>query len=210
MRTRVWLSELCAVAAGGRVPRHQAQRGVVLIITLIALVLLLLAAAAMVRSVDTSAVLSGNLAFRRDLANQGERGLSVARKLLVTGALAAEATRDANQLAQNYSAVKLATNASGVPTILANSTAFSDGTLTMTGADLTQSGVTVRYVIDRLCTAAGAFSDGTCEIVERTSDTSGSSWQRRPGGESRPIYRISVRVTGPRNTQAFYQTTFVL
>ena len=188
----------------------QAQRGVVLIITLIALVLLLLAAAAMVRSVDTSAVLSGNLAFRRDLANQGERGMSVARKLLVTGALAAEATRDANQLAQNYSAVKLATNASGVPTILANSTAFSDGTLTMTGADLTQSGVTVRYVIDRLCTAAGAFSDGTCEIVESTADTSGSSWQRRPGGESRPIYRISVRVTGPRNTQAFYQTTFVL
>ena len=182
------------------------QRGVVMVITLVALVLLLLAAAAMVRSVDSSSMLAGNLGFRRDLANQAERGIVTARKLLVTGALAADTTRNANQVAYNYSATKLATNSNGVPSVLASDAAFSSAG--MTGADQTQSGVTVRYVIDRQCTAAGTFSAGACEVVEGSSDTSGSSWQRRPGGESRPIYRISVRVTGPRNTQAFYQSTF--
>lgn len=186
----------------------QRQRGVVLLFTLIALMLVLLAASAMVRSVDTSSVLAGNLAFRRDLANQAERGIVAARKLLLTGALMSSGTRDANQLAYNYSAVKLANNASGVPTVLASDTAFTSAG--MTGADLSGNSGTVRYVIDRQCTAAGEFGASNCQVVEGTTDTAGSSWQRRPGAESRPIYRISVRVTGPRNAQAFYQSTFAL
>ena len=37
----------------------------------------------------------------------------------------------------------------------------------------------------------------------------GTNWLRIPGGASRPVYRISVRVTGPHNVQAYYQSTYV-
>jgi hypothetical protein len=32
---------------------------------------------------------------------------------------------------------------------------------------------------------------------------------RKPSGSTRPIYRISVRVSGPRSTEAYFQTTYV-
>ena len=57
------------------------QRGVSLLIALIGLMLMMLGAVAMVRSFGTSSVLAGNLAFRRDLTNQGERGVAAGQHL---------------------------------------------------------------------------------------------------------------------------------
>lgn len=182
-----------------------------MIVTLLALVLLTLAATAMLRASDTSQVLAGNLAFRRDLANQAERGFAKARTLLVSGALASDTTRTANLLTSNYSAARLTTNASGVPLVLASDAAFASAG--MTGSDISENGVTVRYVIDRLCLATETFDTSSCEATAASSsstDPGGSGWLRKPGGESRPVYRISVRVKGPRDTLAFYQSTFAL
>lgn len=50
------------------------QRGVVLIIALIALAMMTLAAIALVRSVDTGLVISGNLAFKQATLNAAEDG----------------------------------------------------------------------------------------------------------------------------------------
>jgi len=188
-------------------PARRAQRGVVMIIALIALVLLLVGAAAMLRSVDTSSVLVGNLTFRRDLTNRAERGLVTARLALVSGALSTEAVRVANLGSANYSASKLANGVNGVPLALTSDSTFTS--TGMTGADVTEDGVTVRYVVDRQCLAAGAFSASTCESLENGADTGGSSWLRKPKGALRPVYRISVRVNGPRSTQAYFQTTYV-
>ena len=47
------------------------ERGVIMVITLIALVVLMIGGIALIRSFDTSMLLAGNLAFRRDLVNQG-------------------------------------------------------------------------------------------------------------------------------------------
>ena len=185
------------------------QRGVVMVVTLIALVLLLLAAAAMLRAVDTSSVLAGNLGFRRDLGNQAERGFSIARASLVSGALKSETMRIADQAAYNYSSVRLATNSNGVPLLLASDTAFTSAG--MTAADKSDNGVTVRYVIDRQCLASGAFSAAGCEVTAATrQDPGGSDPGRKPGGETRPVYRISVRVKGPHSTESFFQSTFAL
>ena len=189
-----------------RPARPARQRGVVLLVTMIALLLLLVGAAAMLRSVDTSSVLVGNLAFRRDLTNRGEQAIVAARKALVSGALSAETTRDANLFSAYYSASKLENSSSGIPKVLISDAAFASAGMTV--ADISDDDVLVRYVIDRQCTAAGEFDTSTCEVVEGSSDDGGSNWLRKPGGESRPLYRISVRVTGPRNTQAYFQTTF--
>ena len=191
----------------GRALPHP-ERGVVLIGTLLALVLLMLAAFAMVRLSDTSVVLAGNLAFQRDLTNQAERAFSKARALLVSGGLAEEAARTANQLSLNYSASRLTTSANGIPQVLISDSAYED--LGLTAADLGDNGVTVRYVIDRLCLASGEFSEASCEVTTSDTDEGGSSWLRKPGAEKRPVYRVSVRVTGPRSTQAFFQSTFAL
>ena len=47
-------------------------------------------------------------------------------------------------------------------------------------------------------------------IVGVAADASGSSFLKKAGGGTRPVYRISVRVTGPRNTQAYLQNTVTL
>jgi Tfp pilus assembly protein PilX len=191
------------------------QRGVVMLITLIALVLLLLASAAMMRAAGGSTVLAGNIGFRRDLGNQAERGFVAARKALVSGALSSDTTRSTDQLAANYSSTRLDTNANGVPTVLASETAYSSKGMTLQDIDDSasdvKSGVTVRYVIDRQCITTGSFSAANCELTAATNaDKGGSDLPRKAGGESRPVYRISVRVKGPRNTESFYQSTFAL
>jgi len=91
------------------------QRGVVLIVALIALVLLMIGGVALVRSMDTSQLLAGNLAFKRDLVNRGEAGIGQAIGLLNAGALATEAARQASSGASNYSAQVLASTPAGIP-----------------------------------------------------------------------------------------------
>jgi len=191
------------------------QRGVVMLITLIALVLLLLASAAMMRAAGGSTVLAGNIGFRRDLGNQAERGFVAARKALISGALNSDTARSTDQLAANYSSTRLDTNANGVPTVLASETAYSSKGMALQdindSASDVKSGVTVRYVIDRQCLTTGSFSAANCELTAATNaDKGGSDLPRKAGGESRPVYRISVRVKGPHDTESFYQSTFAL
>jgi type IV pilus assembly protein PilX len=62
-------------------------------------------------------------------------------------------------------------------------------------------------VIDRQCAAAGSFDATTCVYVPGSSDAGGTNWLKKAGAEYVPVYRISVRVSGPRNTQVFLQTT---
>jgi hypothetical protein len=179
-----------------------------MLIALIALLLLTIAAVAMVRAFGTTSVLAGNLAFRRDLTNQGERALLAARQAFVAGALNAEAAREADLPAANYFATRLESNSQGVPLVLVKDSLFSAKGLTA-GNDIADSGagVSLRYVIDRQCIAAGAYSDGSCAVSEGAQDGGGTNWLRKPGGESRPVYRVTVRVDGPHNTQAYLQTT---
>jgi len=180
-----------------------------MLIALIGLLLMMLGAVAMVRSFGSTSVLAGNLAFRRDLTNQGERGIADARKLLLTGALAAETAREGNLLTSNYVATRLPTDGSGIPLLLLKDSLFA-GTGMKPENDIVDesAAVTIRYVIDRQCNAAGAFDSARCAAVEGDQDSGGTNWLKRPSGGLRPVYRITVRVDGPRSTQAYLQTTF--
>ncbi|WP_394790035.1 hypothetical protein [Rhodoferax sp.] len=190
----------------------RSQTGVVMVMTLICLVLMLVAAVALTRSSTNSLLLAGNFAFKRDMQNQGERGMAAAVAMLNSGSLATEATRTADQLASNYVASKLASNAQGIPLVLINETTYAATNLTLADISDSTAGVSIRVVIDRQCVAVGAFDSANC--VSSTEETNGSQagTQRltRPNGESRPTYRISVRVTGPRNTQTFQQMVLAL
>jgi type IV pilus assembly protein PilX len=54
------------------------QRGVVLFFALVSLVAIMLAAVALIRSVDTSTLIAGNLAFREAATTSGDRGTEAA------------------------------------------------------------------------------------------------------------------------------------
>lgn len=184
------------------------QRGIILIVTLFALIILMISGIALVRSFDSSLVLAGNMAFKRDLVNQGERGMAAAiLSMNGSGALVSEITRQSDLVSSNYSASLLTTDVHGIPTILLNDDTWT--TAGMSAADIkdTVSGVTIRYVIDRLCAVSGAASTANC-IVGSYGDKGGTANVKRAAGITPPVYRISVRVTGPRNTQTYLQTTF--
>ena len=188
----------------------RAQRGVVLLFAMIALVILLIGTVALMRSMNTSLFTAGNFGFKRDLTNQGERAMTTVIDLIQTGALVSEAARQASSTASNYSATILASNAEGIPLALLSDTAFA--AVGVAGNDITPAGmgVTVRYVVDRLCTATGPASESSCTAV-RSAPAGGSAGDcvpTCPAVDPVVVYRVSIRVDGPRRTQSFFQSTF--
>lgn len=203
-----------------RPPRR--DRGVVLVFALIALVVTLIGAVAIVRSLNASLFTAGNYGFKRDLANQGERAARTVIDLFNTGALAADASRRLHNVPRNYSAVMLPTNAQGIPNaLLASDATFAATGTTANDINVAGMGVTIRYVIDRLCANTGLPDPATCVLAASGEEagTSGSDlFSGRAGGPAlagnisadivQPVYRVSIRVTGPRRTESFFQTTF--
>jgi type IV pilus assembly protein PilX len=202
-------------------PLHRArQRGVVMLFGLIVLAIMLIGAAAMVRSVNTSMFNAGNLGFKRDMANQMERAISVVTTDLRSGLLATDAARQADNIPRNYKATLLPSNAQGIPDALLSDSTFATVASTANDIVLNDQAITIRYVIDRLCTNDGVATASHCQMA--TDPVAGGGGSRGSGGaeftspggagavQQRVVYRLSVRVDGPRNTQAFFQSTMTL
>jgi type IV pilus assembly protein PilX len=185
------------------------QRGVVLIFALLVLLILAIGSVAVLRSVNNSLTSSGNLAFHRDLVNQAELAVANVMTEFKTNALPLGGVTTASLVGANYSAQALPTNAQGVPTALLDDTIFA--TVGTAANDLVGAtpDVKIRYVIDRLCNAAGGASSPHC--VQSSALPTGGSTPNLTSAllpPSATVYRVSVRVSGPRQTQAFLQTTF--
>jgi len=193
--------------------RRHGQRGVVMLFGLIALLIMLIGTVAMMRSMNTSLFNAGNMGFKRDLTNQGERAVATVLALLQSGALGTEASRQASVTARNYSATMLASNAQGVPNALVNDTTFAAVASASNDITVVDQGITLRYVIDRLCVNTGAASATHCTMSDNGQSNGCSSNPCDDLSDAIPqqaVYRLSVRVTGPRKTEAFFQTTLTL
>ncbi len=197
-------------------PRRQAQRGVIMVLVLVALVLLLVAVAGMLRATSTSTSVIGNLAFRRDLTNRAELAIAAAKAALNSGAGGIT-----NQAASNYSSIRLASptgaGAIGIPAVLISDSAYAtagyscmDGSgniLASASCTAGSDGILIRWVIDRQCAATGKFNTSACGYINSSKDQGGTAWLHKPNGAASALYRISVRVSGPRNTEAYIQAT---
>ena len=207
--------------------RASAQRGIVMLFGLIALAIMMIGAAAMVSSMNTAMLNAGNLGFKRDMTNQAERAVAAAvARLQVSGGLATEAARNASAAAENYSATILATTSQGLPNALVSDAGFAAVGAAANDIAVAAQGITMRYVIDRLCVNSGPVQTDHCSMESDASRAAGSESElvsaenpiSAPGGGAaggsaipvRVLYRVSIRVTGPRNTQAFYQATLAL
>jgi len=77
-------------------PRSRSQRGVTLLFALITLVALLLATLALIRSVDTSTVLMGNIAFKQDATASADQATRQAVKWLYDNSTVLNTDKPAN------------------------------------------------------------------------------------------------------------------
>jgi type IV pilus assembly protein PilX len=188
------------------------QQGVVLIFSLIVLLILAIGAVALLRSVNSSLLGAGNLAFHRDLVNQAEQAISTVMTEFKTNGpplsgSAASPLTSVSYPAANYVATTLVTNSQGVPLALLDNTVLNPlAPAVIAGAT---PDVTIRYVIDRLCAPLTVIASSP-NCVQSTGLPTGGTANRNTAlaPPSATVYRISVRVDGPRNTQAFLQTTF--
>lgn len=181
------------------------QHGVSLIIALIALVALTLAGLALIRSADTSNVISGNLAFREASLHATDVGVEAAIAALGT---IATSSPDANYPAgcavgacNYYPTLQTAVTAAGVPTVI-NWSAVPNSTV--------DSSYAVQYVIDRLCDGPTPVTDIATKCMNVTGTSVGS---KKAGAVSftsanQVYYRVTVRVVGPRNSVSIVQTTY--
>jgi len=214
------------------------ERGISLIVVLLALVIISFAALALLRSSDTSTIIAGNLAFQKAALQSGDAGVEEAIAFLVP--LAADDTLFEDDAANGYFATT--TDACDVTGQRTPDDPADDVHWDLTDPDPgagcnldaapelvgpvpgVPEGYTVRYVINRVCNAEGdpnslLAADGatpmTCSrLGAGASDGStrgGPSYGNLPlTGESQQFYRITTRIDGPRNTVRFVQALVVI
>lgn len=205
-----------------RPPALAAQRGLVLFIALIALVVMSLAAVALIRSVDTSTMIAGNLAFKQSATNSGDGGLlrGINTWLAAKSAVSPPTDLYSDSYTDGYyaTATALATKNSyvgmtsyemltkdktwGAANSAQGQVADCNGFFT-SGTDC--SGNTVRYVIERMCELPGPVLDTPavpnpgqhCLFGPQSESTSGMGAKAAPeaGGLVTKSSQVVYRIT---------------
>ncbi len=211
-------------------PSRASQRGTSLFFAIVALVIMTVAGLTLMRSVDTGNIIAGNMAFRETTVSGADNGVEAAATYLnatiapapdanlpagcTVGTLGSAGPPVVAPILGNcrYSARIQPEDDDGVPLI--------DWTNTLNIPVTTLNGNDIQYVVERLCNPdpavvviltkapkiAGTTDRCGSEIAE------GGSSSKSPtsgGGVSKVIevmYRVTVRVKGPRNTLSTVQT----
>ena len=180
-------------------PMGRRQQGVVLFIALIVLVAMTLAGLAIMRSVDTGNLVSGNVAFRQAALSSGDRGIDTAftwlKSNVTTGLL------NNNSFADGYYATVYN------PTDWTAASAWTNKKVVGTDAN----GNTVSYVVSRLCANLGPY-DGTCASGGTVGGTKNNFDVGTNAWKSPPVifFRVTVRVDGPRSTLSIVQSNIAI
>ncbi len=184
------------------------QSGVVLLIALVAVFMLMLAGLATMRSVGTTTLLSGNLAFREATVQSADYGLEAARAWLMQASPSSLI---------NDAAPTTGYNSSWNDNFNPRNYDWNNSRTVAGPADFQ-----VQYVIHRMCrTPNDAITDPgsptSLPQVCYTASITGSLGQSNAqgvdyassnpanSGSATPYYRITARVVGPRNAESFVQ-----
>lgn len=198
--------------------RPAKQRGLVLIFAIIVLVAMSLAAVGLMRSMLATNRVAGNLAFQQaamqsaDIAAQGAMAWLDQQARALNSQLGA-----ANRLAQNIekgAGEPIAYRASRQDPVAGQTWeafwATQQAANFVNELPINEAGFKASYLIHRLCASVGRKdSPGVnCEMVPyKQWDKRGSSSDGNQIPAPREaLYRITVRVEGPRNSVSFTQT----
>ncbi|MFO1222400.1 MAG: hypothetical protein U1E90_04840 [Burkholderiaceae bacterium] len=185
------------------------QRGNVLLIALILLVALSLAGIALIRSVSTSNMIAGNLAFQQAATHSADTGIETAVAFLEASSAGNSTTLHNSVLSgggTRYVALRQDPAAGQSWDAYWNATLAGSGAVNTLAADA--AGNTVSYVIHRLCNATGAPAYPGCSSSPTDATSAGNSQGSGVVQLASPrqvYYRITARVAGPRNTLSYVQ-----
>lgn len=204
-------------------PAMKKQRGVVLFFTLVALVAMMLAAVALIRSVDTSTLIAGNIAFKQAATTSGDSGVEAAMNWLATTQTANSGINVLNDASHpfnvtggtgSYTNVGYYSNEDSTVSLTDGTGIVWDNTdSTLVGTDAT--GNTTRYIIQRMCrTANQPVQSANCLFSGAVEDQNGQNIPLPqdvctgagcPSAGQAPMMRITSRTTGPKNTVSYVQ-----
>jgi Tfp pilus assembly protein PilX len=192
-----------------RSPRR--QQGIVLLIALTVLVAMSLAGVALVRSVDNTVVIAGNLSFKQASLQVADRGANDAVQWLIAqNQFIPPVLQDDNNAAGYFSA-----KPPSEPDWF-NGTTWN-GAITINGGLPDSSGNVVQYLIHRMCTTPGAMAgagNNQCgqfyPPTTKQESNSKSVGAFKYEGASQLYYRITTRVQGPRNNITITQTNVLI
>jgi Tfp pilus assembly protein PilX len=200
-----------------RPPRRggRAQQGIVLLLSLVVLVAMTLAGLALLRSVFTSNRIAGNLAFQQAATQSADVGIETAIAWLENNStgtrLHDHITRSGGEPVGYFANRQ-------DPGVNQSWQEFWDAVLVPTNRVNTlpadAAGNTVAYVIQRLCNATGdPTGNAGCDVSPAVTPGEGNSRGAGSIGLQMPTqtyYRITARVTGPRNATSFVQVVVSL
>ena len=175
-------------------------RGVVVLVVLLLLVAMSLTGIALLRSGETHGLIAANHAFQQGALLSAENRIETARTWLVSNSTSKLLFNDS--AADGY----FATAASGVGLI--NNPQFDWSTLA-TNPLSNAAGYQARHVIHRLCNVAGDPASGIdcvrSPITASSSKSAPSSNNSPMNAPGAVVYRITIQITGPRNTVSYVQ-----
>jgi hypothetical protein len=204
----------------------------VLFFALLALAVMSLAAVALIRSVDTNALLSGNVVFRQSASATSNVALegvaeNIAKNITLTNSVKHFPQQGyyANCSQFDIQPNALVCDGNRLTTMTWNDANSSLAPNQTDGNDEIRNGVDrqgneVRYVVERMC----SFSDAEINAGNATMDSarclmaSTTPCIQDPDGPSRPdhppctnqstspLYRITLRISGPKNTLTYMQS----
>jgi type IV pilus assembly protein PilX len=188
------------------------QRGYMLMLVLVALVAMMISGVALVRSMDTNQLVAGNMASRNSTIHSADLAVQQAvtwiqanatNGVLFTDVPASGYHAEAPQPEPDWQAPgtwsQCATTSGATPCFNAN-----DG-----------AGNQVSWVIHRMCSIAGGpgTANQFCSSLNGNASSSGNSYSSDAvifNGLPKNFYRISIQVTGPRNTTTLTQAFVTL
>lgn len=186
--------------------RRAAQRGMVLLVALVVLVAIMIAGIAMMRSVDSTTLVAGNLAFQQSATNSADQGIEKAMAML--------RTRSASQLSADDPTNGYFATMTSSQSPAAGQTwqSFWDANLAAAASDAgtDQAGNHIYFVVHRECQGNGLPGSGAqCVASPAVTTSTGNSQEAGEielSSASQIYYRITVRVSGPRRTESYVQS----
>lgn len=201
-------------------PQHR-QSGFVMIIALIALAIMSIAAIGLMRTTSSSASIAGNLAFEQAAATSADQAVEAAVTWLennsgqTSSSTASTCSTGTSVLAcdqtsHGYAATRTDPSSTQSWSQLWTQLVAAGYTAIQLSQD--SSGNTAAYLIQRMCASAGdASSSNGCSSSPMAANTGSSKKSGSTQSSSSQVYyRITVKVSGPRNTVSFTQAMVAL
>ena len=193
--------------------RCRAQRGVVLIVALVVLVAMSMGGIAIMRSVDTSTLIAGNIAFKSRTRQGADAGIESAVTWIAANQSSLMNDNSASGGAGFYSSVSTTT-----PFVWQDSSSWTNAKLVGTDA----AGNTIHYVIHRLCNLPGLGIAEPNQLCATDAGAGGTTYEAPAEGasnvgggapftaKSKLYLRVIVRSTGPRNAVSYVQSMILV